>query len=431
MEYIAYAGGYLKPQEPPEIVALENVGKTEAVCYHFDATVPRHCFAAGVQCDADSNPLMLETRISRSPNIAVRWKGWFDPSLSDGKTVHQSGLESYTVVVNEVVTSDTTLKVDTSSVFSETVNINEGQITLAVDTISPKLFCVTLEVKDIADNIGKARRFFLYDDTSYILSSIEKEFYFISGEVDTDYKWQTHHNDTCVIWTDHFYNPFYLDNNLLGEVERDPQEFSGIYEQIDGLLPVSGTPNVHGIVNFTVSYAQNDSVFSPEIEVTDFESQAYCLTLNPKDGDTYAVQVRAIDIVGNTYAENRTIHIDSSLPEINNTGLVKGGQRVLSVHDEIDLSTMKLELEAYDLHSGIKVVEWEFYESNNDGIIDTRSIHVLLVDRVSVILMSRLMRLGHLSPFVNSIFNMRRNTHADCSVGRKLVYCGVSMETYS
>ena len=45
---------------------------------------------------------------------------------------------------------------------------------------------------------------------------------------------------------------------------------------------------------------------------------------------------------------------------------------------------------------------------------------------------------NHFSFFINFLHklhlilnqSMRRNTHADCSVGRKLVYCRVSMETY-
>ena len=290
---------------------------------------------------------------------------------------------SYTVVVYEVISSGGSLIINSSGVYSETVNVNESHITLAIDVSAPQLFCVIFEAKDRAGNIGKARRFFLYDDTSYILSNSENEFYFSSGKEDTDFKWQTHFNDTCLVWTDHFYNPSYSKLNLLCEIEREPDEFSGIYEQTDGLLPVSGTPNVRGIVNFTISLAQNNSKFSPEVVVSDFQSQQYCLTLNPEDGDTYTVNVRAIDIIGNSYAENRTIHIDSSVPEIEDIGLLKDGQNVLSVRDEQDLSTMKLEFEAYDMHSGINVVEWEFCESENGSIIDSGSIGVVFIDRVS------------------------------------------------
>ena len=75
----------MKPQEPPDPVSLQKVGKTATVCYHFDATAPMHCFDAGLQCDVNSNPLILERRISKTPNITVHWQDWVDPSLQTTK----------------------------------------------------------------------------------------------------------------------------------------------------------------------------------------------------------------------------------------------------------------------------------------------------------------------------------------------------------
>ena len=148
---------------------------------------------------------------------------------------------------------------------------------------APKLYCVTLEVKDNADNVGKARRFFLFDDTSRLShSNDENKFYFSSAIAESEYKWQINTTDFCVTWKDYFYNQFYMETNLLAAIEPYPHgDISGIYEQVDGVLPVSGTPSIHGIVKFALSYASNDGPFSSEIEVHDIQSQSYCGKLIP------------------------------------------------------------------------------------------------------------------------------------------------------
>lgn len=377
----------MKTSESSYTKVYQKTEYSRLICYYRDITAPQHCneTAQYSQCNSAPDPLTLSSRISRTPNIEVTWQGWIDPAYdAAGTPVIKSRLDTYQVYVNEMLVSNSVLKVDTSIFFSETVSASQDHLSLSILTTSPKLFCVTLEVKDVADNVGKARRFFLYDDSSYINSSMHNEFYFSSAASDTNYKWQTNYNDICVNWEDHFYNQFYLENNLLGEIEPDPHGFiSGIYEQTNGDLPVSGTPNVHGIIKFTFSYSKNGSEFSPEIEVPNFEAQTYCVTLNPHDGDTFVVKIEATDIIGNTFAENRTVHIDTSAPLIENVGLVKNGHRLLSVHHETDLSTMDLQLDAYDIHSGIKTVEWEFGESDGGTVFDNGAVSVTNIDKVT------------------------------------------------
>ena len=271
------------------------------------------------------------------------------------------------------------VKVNTvnKAVFAKTVNATETSLMINISSDKPQLFCVTLEVKDAAGNIRQVRRFFLFDNNTYILSRSDKPFYVSSASKSTDHTWQTHHNSTCLKWKNHFYNQFYFANKLLNEIESDPNGMiSGIYEQTKGTLPVNGTSNVDGIVKFMVSYSSSSNIngsFSKEVEVLDLFSQSFCKTIAIKDGETYIFNVRAVDIVNNSLTEQRAVHIDSSLPVVNNIWLVKDGYQGYYVHSQTDLSRTIIQLNVYDLHSGIKMIEWFFGNSDSSDTIDKGS----------------------------------------------------------
>ena len=248
---------YISPSSPKPYQKTET---TKLVCYRYDATGTQHCLEIG-NCLFD--PLKLETRISRSPTIYARFDGWFDPFPSGGTTTHASSIKSYKIKLNDMYVSKDIVKVNTvnKAVFAKTVNATETSLMINISSDKPQLFCVTLEVKDVAGNIRQARRFFLFDNSTYILSESDKPFYVSSASKSTDHTWQTHHNSTCLKWKNHFYNQFYFANKLLNEIEPDPNAMiSGIYEQTKGTLPVNGTSNVDGIVKFMVSYPSSSNI---------------------------------------------------------------------------------------------------------------------------------------------------------------------------
>ena len=252
------------------------------------------------------------------------------------------------------------------------MNATENHVTLNITTTSPKLYCVTLEVKDVAGNVRQARRFFLFDNFTKITARSSKPFFVSSASKSTSYTWQTHHNAICLNWRDHFYNHFYFQNKLLNKIEPDAHGFiAGIYEQNHGPISVKGTENVYGIVKFTFAFSQNSSSFSSEVDVPNLKSQSYCKSFSLKDGDTYHFKIGATDIVNNTFSETKTVHVDRSVPEINNIWLVKESHKRVFVHGKTDLSTMDLQFDAYDIHSGIKTVEWSFgsADSNKNSLL--------------------------------------------------------------
>ena len=181
----ANGGGFLKATAYPFPKVYDKTEILVKRCYLYDASAPVHCTETPKyeQCNMDSKPLVLETRISKSTNINVQWQGWIDAYSSYGNSVHNSGIELFSVTVNEMMNSNDVLMLDAGFIFTKTVYSSTTQLTLGISTPStPKLYCVTLEVKDYADNVGKARRFFLYDNTSHLCNSNdENKFYFSSA----------------------------------------------------------------------------------------------------------------------------------------------------------------------------------------------------------------------------------------------------------
>ena len=284
-----------------------------------------------------------------------------------GTSETASKIESFEIRVNEVLPSKGVHAVDyTTNFFSMKVNRTTTEMTLNLTSDKPHLYCVTLDVKDVADNVRQCRRFILVDETTFIETHPHQSFQFTSASPDTGFRWQTHHNNICLSWKEYFFNKFYFDNELFNGVEAEP---SGLideaYEQTSGELPVSGTPNVHGIVKYMISWKLNDGSFSPEIEVPDFLNQTFCQMLPVIDGESYTFNIRPVDIVGNTYNESRTLFIDESVPQITDIWLEKDGFEQLFVHDSTDLSKMQMTFDAFDPHSGLLKMHWKF------GIADT------------------------------------------------------------
>jgi len=313
------------------------------ICYRYDDIPPEHCSVTG---SCSSEPLHLDHRISRDPIHTVWFTGWSDPVPTRGTPVTSSKIESYEIRVNEVLPGKGIHKVDyTNNFLSMKVNHTTTEMVLNLTSDKPHLYCLTLEVKDVADNVRQCRRFLLVDETTFIETHPDQPFQFTSAAQDTGFNWQTHHNDICLSWKEYFFNRFYFDNELFNGVDAAPNGLiTGSYEQISGELPVSGTPYVHGIVKYMVSWKLNDRPFSPEIEVPNFLNQTLCKQLPVIDGETYVFNVRPVDIVGNTYNESRTLFIDQSVPQITEIWLEKDGYGTIvcsrqhrSVQDANDL----------------------------------------------------------------------------------------------
>jgi len=366
LNYEAKGGGYLKTKDTRgdihtvlPAVPYTKTDSSRQVCFRYDETPPEHC---SVTRTCSSDPLHLDHRISRDPIHIVTFTGWSDPVPTGGTSVTASKIESYEIRVNEVLPSKGIHQVDyTTNFLSIKVNHTITEMTLNLTSDNPHLYCLTLEVKDVADNVRQCRRFILVDATTFIETHPDQPFQFTSASPETGYAWQTHHNDICISWKEYFFNKFYFDNELFNGVEADPHGLiTGTYEQISGELPISGTPNVHGIVKYMVSWKLNDGPFSTEIEVPDFLNQTFCKHLPVKDGEEYTINVRPVDIVGNTFQEGRTVYIDSTPPFLNELCVRNTKQDVQCKSLISNTASLLLDFGSLDYHSGITKLQWFF-----------------------------------------------------------------------
>ncbi|XP_052789244.1 uncharacterized protein LOC128223855, partial [Mya arenaria] len=371
LEFEAKGGGYLKAKDTRtkthnlNATSYHKTKEQRKVCYRYDSQLPEHC---SKQYMCTYEPLQLNERITRSSVHNVKFNGWMDPVPPGGEPRTASSIESYEIRVNEVLPSKGTLKVDyTTNILSTKVNHTVKNMDLNLTSDTPRLFCLTLEVKDVADNVRQCRRFILYDNTSSIKVWNEKPFRFTFASPATNYTWQNDHNDICISWKDYFYNDFYIHNKLLNPIESDPHGLiTGSYDQITGEIPISGTSNVYGIIAYYVSWSLNNGSFPADIPAPTFTNQSFCKDLNVKDGDTYTLNVKAIDIAGHTLSDNRTVFIDRSAPHLSDIWLEKDGYEMLFVHSSTDLSKMKITFHALDKHSGISSVAWIFGSAKSD-----------------------------------------------------------------
>ena len=366
LNYEAKGGGYLKAKDTRgdihtvlPAVPYTKTASSRQVCYRYDDAPPEHCSVSGT---CSSEPLHLDHRISRVPIHIVRFTGWTDPVPTGGTPVTSSKIESYEIRVNEVLPSKGIQKVDYISNFMAVmVDDTVTEMTLNLTSDKPRLYCLTLEVKDVSENVRQSRRFILIDEITFIETHTHRPFQFTSASQETGYTWQTHHNDICLSWKEYFVNKFYLENELFNGVEADPQGLiTEKYEQINGELPVSGTPNVHGIVKYMVSWAVNNGTFTSEIAVPDFLNQTFCKHLLLTDGEQYTFNVRAVDIVGNTLNDSRTVFIDGSPPLLSELCVRNAKQGVQCKSSISDMDSLLLEFRSFDYHSGIIHLHWFF-----------------------------------------------------------------------
>lgn len=332
------------------------------LCFRFDNIPPEHCKKLGT---CTKEPLRIDERITRSGITRITFDGWTDPIPVGGTAVHASSVETYKISVHEVVSENGTQVVSPDSVFERIVNNHDTTLTLDLSSFPSMLYCVKLEVKDFAGNTRQARRFFLFDNISEIETQSDRAFLVTSALQQTDFTWQSDSNKICLNWTDHFFNRFYTDHNYLSPIEPDTENIiAEIYDETEGDLPINGTANINGILDYWVSWSVNNGSLSQEVKVTDFQTQRFCKEFAIVNGNRYTFQVRAVDIVGNSYSENRTVFVDKTAPEFRNIWLKKNGYKVLYTHVGIDMSLLNITFEAFDIHSGLKSVAWTLGLSN-------------------------------------------------------------------
>ena len=225
---------------------------------------------------------------------------------------------------------------------------------------------VDARIIEYVDSDPSGREWTLYDstitekDTSGIFYGPEQKLYVFQQPAlnpDAEYEWQVELIPIVIDWTNHFYNSWHVHTNLLLPIRTDDNSsmaITGVFEQESGELPVSGTDNVDGVVDFRYRYYKISEGGDEEIEWTAVPhplSQTITLSnISIADGDSVGISIKAIDVMNNTLDDDITVYVDSSPPIIDEIYLVKDGFRYLFVHDSTDLSEMNMTFVAYDAH---------------------------------------------------------------------------------
>ncbi|XP_060577192.1 uncharacterized protein LOC132734467 isoform X2 [Ruditapes philippinarum] len=375
IEFEAFGGGYLESKNLITLkvnpyVQYQKVSIKRTLCYTFDQTPPRHCRDTG---SCNTEPLHILHPVTRSPINRVSFAGWIDPIPLNGSAKYASTIQDYTISVHEVISKKGQLQLDYSTMYMKVMNASNTDTSLYLKPDKPTLYEVKLEVKDFAGNVQEARRFMLYDDTSFIETRGDKPIIVESASYLTNHTWQT--RDTiCLTWKDHFINRFYTNDNLLGPIQPEQNRlFTGVYEHKFGLLSVHGTLNVNGIIKFLATVFINGKQ-TVETEAANIQEQSFCKNISNNDGDTFTITVQAIDIAGNTKQENVTVSIDKSKPELELMNVSNNIGKLPAV--EVPTSSHSIKFKALDRHSGIRSIFWVFGITNSSLNIATGDINV-------------------------------------------------------
>lgn len=162
------------------------------------------------------------------------------------------------------------------------------------------LYAVLLTVKDKANNMRRARRFVLYDNSTVIVSSDH------SFNI-TEFMHHNNSSQLCISWTKRFHNNKFKFNNFLDPIRPDTA-IKGIYDQEVGLLPINGTKNVNGLTAFYFTFMRNNKNVSTG-KLKEISHQSVCLTSEIKDGDIITFHLKVEDIMNHTLNDSVTVYI--------------------------------------------------------------------------------------------------------------------------
>ena len=351
---------------------------TRTFCYLYDNEAPAHCKAFG-NCTVD--PLMVtDGSVIRSRSVFVYFSNWFDPYPLTGVPSQASLIESFKIILKEVVQVNDTLKVGEDGVILKVLDPNVTKTVFNLPGDAPQLYCVILHVNDRAGNVRKARRFILFDDSSTLHINPEKPLQVTSAVSKTNFIsnkthviWQTENTHICLDWSEHFFSQVYADakNLSLNPISSDP-DIGGIYDDTDWITSVFRTDNINGVIDFSVVFNENNrdcSSWAKE-KITD-DSMCQALNVPALHCGFYNIKIQARDIVNNTVEDSVVVYIDSSVPEVNNLSSIlldKAGpywlkefskERIISVVADFESGISSIELSVRALESNSSVVSYD------------------------------------------------------------------------
>ncbi|KAI8507103.1 hypothetical protein Bbelb_155420, partial [Branchiostoma belcheri] len=350
----------------------DGPSQTISAKFGFDYTTPTNAGSL-------SDMLDLGEFFTKQQRITAGWSGWSDTG---------SGVGQYRVDVYQLQRAGEELTETFPPIHELVVDTSQSSVQFDMGVNTPGVFSVVLAVEDASGgvetgNMQLCRRFFIYDSLSDITVDVDEDIgglgsiYASSALAGTDYQWQTNLADPITVrYQDHFIQHTHQNGRFLAHIRA----FSGLhnsatYDDVStGGRSRQSIDNEQGVVRFQVASGvdnQGGETLSPTgwTDVDDLHSGVQSVMVSRDDGNTVKVWIKAFDIVGNEKTDGVTVHIDSSPPVITDLWLEKDGEPDLAVHHLQELWEMRVEFQAYDVHSGLHTISWELLDMDDHSIV--------------------------------------------------------------
>ncbi|XP_022100380.1 uncharacterized protein LOC110984469 isoform X2 [Acanthaster planci] len=336
--------------------------------FTFDFDDPYHCVDVGRGCRKAM--LNAGNDITSREVIRVQWQGWIDDL---------AGVKEYDLEVRQLSGSHGNKMTEIfhrPAVYRRTTS-SGCNVTL------PHLgvYSIVLAVVDHAGNVKRSRRFVFFDnDPNDVTIQSDSPLRVVSATAETNFTWLTNLESgrgTTTVgldWTGHFINVNHHNQGFLkpigsyaaGTIHSD-------YDQYFGQRGRAGIPNKLGITQFRTYSEIDHSGGKTTVSVSDTNSDNWrneatntqvTYDLSLVDGDSIRFWVEARDLAGHFLRDNVLVHADSSPPVIEDFWLVRDGEVNLAIHHSANLHEMRFVFRAYDIHSGLRNIEWRLFENH-------------------------------------------------------------------
>ncbi|XP_071784665.1 uncharacterized protein [Asterias amurensis] len=355
--------------------------------FTFDFDDPYHCVDVVSGCR--TTMLHAGDDVTSQAMFTVTWEGWVD---------NLSGIKEFNLQVIQLSGSHgnhMTEIFDSPPVFSNTTESGQ-EITLPQIGV----YSIVLTAVDNGGNTRLARRFvFLDDDQNDVTIQGTHPLRVLSATTETNFEWITSLDTTGgttsvpLDWASRFINLHHYNQGLLkpigdwvsGSIDVD-------YDQYFGKRGRAAIPNALGITQFRVfsdiDHRGGRSIVNASDDNADHWSNEASNTqatydLNLIDGDSIRFWVEARDIAGHFVRDTVLVHADSSPPIIEDFWLVRGDDVNIAVHNSVDLHDLSVEFRTYDIHSGVRTIEWRLFDNHTGSEVEhgSQTVAAVKVDK--------------------------------------------------
>ncbi|XP_022105050.1 uncharacterized protein LOC110986986 isoform X2 [Acanthaster planci] len=367
------SGGYMKLYNRDSNNRIETRyyrGTTSSASstFTFDFDDPYHCVDVGRGCR--DTILNAGNDVTSEALIRITWQGWSDD---------HAGIKEYELEVRQLSGSHGNEM--TEILHSPAVCNGTASSGHSVTLPHVGVYSVVLAVVDNVSNIKRSRRFVLFDnDPNDVTILSDSPLHVVSATSETNFTWLTNLESgggTTTVrldWTGHFINANHHNQGFLKPIgSYAAGTIHPNYDQYFGLRGRAGILNKLGVTQFRAFYDIDHSGGKTTIGVSDSNSDNWrneatntqaTYDLSLVDGDSIRFWVEARDLAGHFVRDNVLVHADSSPPVIEEFWLVRDGEVNLAAHHSVNLHEMRVVFRAYDIHSGLRTIEWRLFENH-------------------------------------------------------------------